>query len=76
LVNLIANSEVVREMFNTDFSVKNIRKELNHLTRNNPYINELQHGYQKVADRLGGPGASGRAAKIIISGLRKTATRS
>jgi lipid A disaccharide synthetase len=63
-------------MFNTGFSKKSIQDELNHLMHNNPYINQIQHGYQEVIRRLGGPGASDRAAKIISSGIREKISQS
>jgi lipid-A-disaccharide synthase len=67
LVNLIAGKPVVKELFNENFSMKNIREELNRLLNDEPYIRLLQSGYREVGDRLGKPGASDRAAEIIFS---------
>ena len=66
LVNLIAGKTVVKELFNENFSVENIRAELNNLLNNRQYIDNLQSGYREVADRLGKPGASGRAAEVVF----------
>ena len=80
LVNLIANQPVVRELFNENFSVQNIRNELNRLLYEPQSIDLQQAGYRKVIDTLGSPGASERAAKAIFdfthSHLASTATLS
>jgi lipid-A-disaccharide synthase len=69
LVNLIAGEKMVNELFNESFSMKNIRKELNSLLHDKTYLNQLQSGYQNVAEKLGGPGASARAATVIYGQL-------
>ena len=66
LVNLIAGKPVVKELFNESFSTKNIHEELNNLLNNEQYIRNMQSGYQEVIDKLGKPGASDRAAEIIL----------
>ena len=66
LVNLIAGKSVVKELFNENFSTKNIRDELNLLLNDEQYISNMQSGYQEVIDKLGKPGASDRAAEIIL----------
>jgi lipid-A-disaccharide synthase len=65
LVNLIAGKPVVKELFNENFSMENIREELNRLLHNEQYISAMQSGYSGVAERLGAVGASDRAAEII-----------
>lgn len=71
LVNLIANTTVVQELFAKFFSADNIREELNRLLNDDSYRNEMLSGYDKVIGILGKPGASGRAASIIVSSLHK-----
>ena len=66
LVNLIAGKPVVKELFNENFSTENILEELNLLLNNEQYISNIQSGYQEVIDKLGKPGASDRAAEIIL----------
>jgi lipid-A-disaccharide synthase len=66
LVNLIAGKMVVKELFNENFSKKNIREELGRLLNDELYISRLQSGYQEVVDRLGASGASERAARVIF----------
>ena len=66
LVNLIADRPLIRELFNESFSEKNIRNELTELLYNAAYIESLQAGYDEVIERLGGAGASERAAQAIV----------
>ena len=65
LVNLIADRPIVRELFNENFSVENIRKELHDLLYNKSYIDSMQAGYDEVIKQLGETGASERAAELI-----------
>ena len=67
LVNLIADRPLVRELFNENFSKKKIRSELADLLYNTSYIYFMQAGYKDVIDKLGTPGASERAAEIIMN---------
>jgi len=66
LVNLIVDRPLVCELFNENFSEENIRNELNNLLYNSPYINSMQAGYSELAELLGKPGASDRAAETIV----------
>lgn len=69
LVNLIANREVVKELFSVHFSLENIRKELGELLDNPVYRDEMLRGYDTLITLLGKPGASLRAAQIIYKSL-------
>lgn len=70
LVNLIAGREVVRELFGARFSEANIRKELERLTCDTAYRERMLEGYDAVIRRLGAPGASREAARLIVDALR------
>jgi len=65
LVNLIADKEVVRELFAKYFSVKNIRAEIDRLLNDNVYRYNMLEGYDHIIKVLGDAGASQRAASII-----------
>jgi len=67
LVNLIADRPIVRELFNENFSRKNIRNELTDLLYNESYILSMQAGYNEVIEQLGAPGASEQAAKTVMN---------
>lgn len=70
LVNLIAGRTVVQELFADSFSCNSIREELNRLIRNDVYRNNMLAGYDEVIEILGKPGASRRAAGLMIESLR------
>ena len=70
LVNLIAGREVVRELFGARFSEANIREELERLTCDIAYRERMLEGYDAVIRRLGAPGASREAARLIVDALR------
>ena len=70
LVNLIAGREVVRELFGARFSEANIREELERLMCDIAYRERMLEGYDAVIRRLGAPGASREAARLIVDVLR------
>ena len=69
LVNLIAGSEIVQELFGAKFSYTAIYNELNRILEDNIYRNKMLDGYDNVISILGEPGASGRAAGLISDSL-------
>ncbi len=70
LVNLIAGREVVQELFGARFSEKQIAEELERILFNNAYRTQMLAGYESMALQLGMPGASHRAASLIVHRLR------
>ena len=71
LVNLIADSEVVKELVADTFSVENIRRELSLVLPGGEGREALLEGYAEVARRLGNEVAPDNAARIIHRLLRK-----
>ncbi|MDH6358987.1 lipid-A-disaccharide synthase [Parabacteroides sp. PF5-9] len=71
LVNLIADREVVQELFGKRFSQKNIQNELDRILNDTAYRNQMLAGYDEVIQVLGEPGASQRTAELIYSYLFK-----
>lgn len=69
LVNLIAGKVVVKELFGKYFSPSQIEEELNSLLYNSSYRKNMDKEYKKVADKLGGPGASEKVANAIYNSL-------
>lgn len=69
LVNLIADKTVVQELFAKFFSVENIKEEVNKLLYDEEYKNNMLSEYDRIIEILGDPGASDRAANIIIEKL-------
>ena len=74
LVNLIADSEVVRELVADTFSVENIREELNKIL-DGPARDAMLSGYGEVRRRLGDQCAPEETARIIYSLLNKNQKR-
>lgn len=71
LVNLIAGSEVVRELVAETFSVENIRAEMLHVLPGGAGRERMLQGYAEVARRLGDQVAPDNAARLIHQLLRK-----
>lgn len=63
LVNLILDKEAVTELIQTQLTTQNLTKELNLIL--NSKRRTVLYDYQLLKDRLGGIGASKRAAAII-----------
>ncbi len=69
LVNLIANKEVVKELFAKYFSKENIEEEVDKLLNDKAYRNNMLEGYDRIINILGEAGASKKAANIIVEKL-------
>ena len=72
LVNLISGTTVVQELFGEYFSYKNIHEELKRIIEDYTYRNKMLEGYDRMISLLGEPGASRRAAGLIVSSLKHT----
>ena len=66
LVNLIADSEVVRELLADTFTVDNIRRELQQIL-DGPARQRMLQDYEEVSRRLGDQCAPDNAARIICT---------
>lgn len=70
LVNLIANKVVVQELFAKYFSVEAIQNEVDRLLNNHTYRDQMLSDYNDIIRILGKPGASEKAAQIVIESLK------
>lgn len=66
LVNLIMDKEVVKELIQGDLNKKNLIDELNKILDNRTRTSQLME-YSLLREKLGGAGASAKAAAIIVS---------
>jgi lipid-A-disaccharide synthase len=66
LVNLIADEPVVKELIQSDFTVKNVVDELRLILSDKKYKNSMLMGYTKVRQRLGNENASANTAQGIM----------
>ena len=65
LVNLIMDKEVVRELIQSDLTVENLRIELQKILEGGQRKAQLE-AYEILEKKLGGRGASEKAARLII----------
>lgn len=70
LANLIMDREVVKELIQDDFNAKALSSELTRLLKDADYRNKIKKDYEELHSKLGGPGASRKAAQWMVSYLR------
>lgn len=66
LVNLILEKEVVKELIQTNFTIENLQKELAKILEPQ-HREKIKKEYQSLWEKLGGKGASAKAAKLIAN---------
>lgn len=71
LVNLVSGSEVVTELVADGMTVDNIRRELSVIIEGGSRRIQMLSGYDRMIQILGTPGASERAAKLMVKYLKK-----
>lgn len=69
LVNLVMDREVVREMIQSEMNTKELTAELKRLLENEEYRNALLKDYKTLREKLGGSGASERAATGMLEAV-------
>lgn len=69
LVNLVASREVVTELVAGDMTVENIRRSLSSILPGAERREQMLLDYDRLAHRLGAPGAPQRAAELMVSRL-------
>jgi len=69
LVNLIMDKPLVTELIQNDFNKKNLKIELDKILDLN-HRKELLKEYDILEKKLGGKGASEKAAKLIVSSIK------
>lgn len=67
LVNLIMNEEIVRELIQEELNTNNLINELQNILEGEKRVKMLKN-FDLLRKKLGGPGASDKAADIIIKG--------
>ena len=69
LVNLILDKPAVKELIQAELNSNSIVSELKALLDNEQVKEKMQNNYQELWNKLGGPGASESAAKLILGDL-------
>lgn len=67
LVNLILNRKLVQEFIQNDCTPANLADETRLLLENEEYRTQIKAGYAELREKLGGAGASNRAAEKIFT---------
>jgi len=70
LVNLILDRLLVKEFIQVDCNAAKLALETGELIHNEGYRQHLKEGYAELREKLGGPGASSRAAELISNFLK------
>lgn len=69
LVNLILKRMAVKELLQHHCTVNNIREEIDRILNDEVYQQKIQESYTELRQQLGEPGASSRAASLMIEKL-------
>ncbi len=69
MVNLVMEKEVVKELIQHELTVENLSGELKKLLEDVNYRSRIISEYKELYEKLGGQGASSRAAKVILDFL-------
>jgi len=70
LVNIILEKEAVKELIQWDFTIKKVVHELKNILHNPENEKRMLADYRDMMIRLGEPGASKRAAGLMVSKLK------
>lgn len=70
LVNLIMDRLVVKELIQHDLNVRQLTDELNALLYNDEYRTKMLDDYHELSIKLGGVGASAKAAEVILNFIK------
>ncbi|OFX49960.1 MAG: lipid-A-disaccharide synthase [Bacteroidetes bacterium GWB2_41_8] len=70
LVNIILGREAVAELIQSDFTLKNVIGELNKIVHNPENEKRMLSDYHDMMIKLGEPGASKRAAVLMVEKLK------
>jgi len=71
LVNLVGEKDVVKELFQSEVTVKNIKAELIQIIGNEEYRNTMLAEYSEIAQKLASNGAANVAANHIVQSIKK-----
>lgn len=72
LVNLIMDRLVIKELIQNELNRKNLKTELGLLLNNSTYRKTILSDYDLLREKLGGHGASAKAASIVVDFLKRS----
>ena len=68
---LFAGQQVVRELIQNDFSLKNLQDELQLLLYHTERRKQILEGYTRIRERIGEARASDKVAQLILESIAK-----
>lgn len=71
LVNLVLDKAAVLELFQSDFSLEKLDRELGALLEDSPRRAEMLSDYEELHRRMGSHGSSYRTAELMLASLEK-----
>jgi lipid-A-disaccharide synthase len=74
MVNLIAGDKIVPELIQAAFTPEAVANEAISMLTDRARATQIRDGLARVRERLGGPGASRRAAEAILRIARRNGT--
>ncbi len=75
MVNLVAGRPVVPELIQESFTPEAVAREVRRLLTDATHADDMRQGLADVRRRLGGPGASARAAEAILRAGQRSEVR-
>ena len=73
LVNLIMDEEIVKELIQEDCTAEKLQAELNNLLHDPLYRTQMLINYDELETKMGKPGASLKAARLMLDYLKTDA---
>ncbi len=70
LPNLIVDREIIRELFQEDYTFENLQQELDKLLFDRKERDKVLDGYEEMAEIMGKAGASKKTAELMVSYLK------
>jgi len=66
LVNIVAGKKVVTELYQDDVVASRLKEEVLRIFNDKDFVGEMTASFQYIRELFGGPGASERAARIVL----------
>ena len=64
------DKKIVEELIQTDFTPETVKRELRAITKDHSYRNDMLKNLDILSEKLGGQGASKKAASLMIRYLK------
>ncbi len=71
LINIVADSRIVPELWQYDVTAQNISSLIERLLKDNQLLKDMKQSLGTAKAKLGTPGASDRAARIALEMMEK-----